>query len=85
VLLDGSVADIVWISAVAAAGIAAIAAGTGGYVRRAASPIERGMLVAGGLAMFAGTVGPITVGAILIAIAVGWHMRRHAGIMNRES
>ena len=85
VLLDGSLADIVWISVVAAAGIAAIAAGTGGYVRRAASPIERGMLVAGGLAMFAGTVGPITVGAILIAIAVGWHMRRHAGIMNRES
>jgi len=76
VLLDGSLADIIWISVVAAAGIAAIAAGTGGYLRRAASPIERGLLVAGGLLMFAGTVGPIAVGAIVVAMAVGWHMRR---------
>ena len=85
VLLDGSLADIIWISVVAAAGIAAIAAGTGGYLRRAASPVERGLLVAGGLLMFAGTAGPIAVGAIVIAMAVGWHMRRHAGIVNRES
>jgi TRAP transporter 4TM/12TM fusion protein len=76
VLLDGSLADIVWISVVAAAGIAAIAAGTGGYLRRAASPFERGLLVAGGLLMFAGTVGPIAVGAIVVAMAVGWHLRR---------
>ena len=76
VLLEGSIADIVSITAVAAFGIAAVAAGTGGYLRRPASPVERALLIAGGLLMFAGSIGPIAAGAIVIAIAVGLHLRR---------
>ncbi len=78
VLLDGSLADILWITVVAAFGIATIAAGTGGYLRGPASPVERALLVAGGLLMFAGTIEPIAAGAVLIAMAVALHLRRPA-------
>jgi TRAP-type uncharacterized transport system fused permease subunit len=70
VLLDGSVADIVWVSLMSAIGVAALSAGTGGYVRRAASPLERGLL------MFGGKAEPIAAGAALIGVAAAMHWRR---------
>jgi TRAP transporter 4TM/12TM fusion protein len=76
VLMDGSPLDIVLITAVAAAGVAALAAGTGGYLTRAASPLERALLIAGGLLMFGGAAVPITVGAAVIATALVLHTRR---------
>jgi TRAP transporter 4TM/12TM fusion protein len=82
VLLDGSVADILWISAVAAAGIAAIAAGTGGFLRGALSTLERGLLMAGGLLMFGGSLRPIAAGAIVIAIGAAVHLRRMPRILD---
>jgi TRAP transporter 4TM/12TM fusion protein len=84
VLLDGSLADVIWISVVAAVAVAAIAAGTGGYVRRVASPIERALLIAGGLVMFGGVVTAVAAGATLIAVALLLHGRNRP-IVNRES
>jgi TRAP transporter 4TM/12TM fusion protein len=76
VLLDGSTADIIGITGVAIIGVAAIAAGSGGYVRRAASPVERVLLVLGGLLMFGGSAGAISAGAIVVTVAAGLHVRR---------
>jgi TRAP transporter 4TM/12TM fusion protein len=76
ILLDASVLEIAWISAVAAVGVAAVAAGTGGYVRRAATRVERALWTVGGLAMFAGQVVPISIGALLIVCGLVLHWRR---------
>jgi TRAP transporter 4TM/12TM fusion protein len=78
-LLDGSFLDIVSITAVAAVGVAAIAAGTGGYLRRAVSTVERALLIGGGLAMFAGTLIPVAAGGAAIAVVVA------RTLSNRES
>ncbi len=76
VLLDGSPLDVVLITAVAAVGVTALAAGTGGYLARAASPLERALLIAGGLLMFGGTVAPVAIGTVLIGVAVVSNGRR---------
>jgi TRAP transporter 4TM/12TM fusion protein len=76
VLLEGSAVDVAWIFAVAAVGIAAIAAGTGGYLRRAASPLERGLLIIGGLVMFGGSGVPVAAGAAVIAAGATLHVSR---------
>ena len=52
VLMQGSAVTVVWVSIVAAAGLALIAAGAGGYVwRRPATTIERAAAIAAGLAV----------------------------------
>jgi TRAP transporter 4TM/12TM fusion protein len=75
-LLDGSPLEVVWIAAVAAVAVAAIAAGTGGYLRRAASRFERTLLIGGGLVMFGGSMGPISAGMAAVGLAVAFHWRR---------
>jgi TRAP-type uncharacterized transport system fused permease subunit len=87
VLMDGSPLDVVLITAVAAVGVAALAAGTGGYLTRIASTLERTLLIAGGLLMFGGAAIPVASGATLIGVAVAAHWRRgnrETGIVNRE-
>jgi TRAP transporter 4TM/12TM fusion protein len=55
ILLQGTLFDVLWVSAVAAAGVAAIAIGAGGHFRQALSRVERGVaIVAGLLLLFAG-------------------------------
>ena len=76
VLMDGSPLDVVLITAVAAVGVAALAGGTGGYLTRTATTLERALLIAGGLLMFTGAAVPITVGAAVIATALVLHTRR---------
>jgi TRAP transporter 4TM/12TM fusion protein len=76
VLLDGSLLDIVLITSVAAVGVGALAAGTGGFVTRAASTLERALLIGGGLLMFGGAVAPIGIGTALIGLAVVINRRR---------
>jgi TRAP transporter 4TM/12TM fusion protein len=76
VLMDGSPFDIVVVSGIAAVGVAAIAAGTGGFLKRPASSVERGLLIAGGLLMCGTTGILITAGAALIGIAVVAQWRR---------
>jgi len=85
VLLDGSVADIAWIFAVAAIGVAGIAAGTGGYLRGPASPLERALLIVGGLLMFGGSAAPVSAGAGVLVTGVMAHLGRSKQIPNRES
>ena len=79
----GVVADIVLITVVAAIGVAALAAGTGGFLTRAASTLERALLVAGGLLMFGGAVAPVAIATALIGVAVVMHWRR--GIVSHQS
>jgi TRAP transporter 4TM/12TM fusion protein len=76
VLMDGSPLDIVLITAVAAVGVAALAAGTGGYLTRVVSTFERVLLIAGGLLMFGGAAVPVALGAAAIGAAVLLHARR---------
>jgi TRAP-type uncharacterized transport system fused permease subunit len=51
-LLRAPLPDIVWSAGTAAIGIVALAAGFGGWIRRAASGPERALAVAGGLLLF---------------------------------
>jgi TRAP-type uncharacterized transport system fused permease subunit len=76
VLLDGTPLGILWITAVAAIGVAALAAGTGGYITKPASTLERVLLVAGGLLMFGGELAPVAAGASVISVAAVAHGRR---------
>jgi TRAP transporter 4TM/12TM fusion protein len=78
VLMDGSPLDVVVTTLVSAVGVAAIAAGTGGFLKRAASPAERALLIAGGLLMFGGTAILMAAGAALIGVAVAMNTRRQA-------
>jgi TRAP transporter 4TM/12TM fusion protein len=75
-LMDGSFLDVVSISASAVVGVAALAAGTGGFLKRTASLPERALLIVGGLLMFGGVVTSIVAGAGVILVAVLWHSRR---------
>jgi TRAP-type uncharacterized transport system fused permease subunit len=76
VLLRGPAADIVWTSATAALGVAALAMGLGGWMRRAATLPERTLAAAGGLLLFlpAGTAD--AAGLLATASAVGLHAWR---------
>jgi TRAP transporter 4TM/12TM fusion protein len=76
VLMEGSAAAILSTTCVAAIAVAAVAAGTGGSLRGAASPVERALLIAGGLLMFGATAVPVGIGITTIAIAVVLHLRR---------
>jgi TRAP-type uncharacterized transport system fused permease subunit len=52
ILLQGSAAEIVLVTATTMAGLILVAIGTGGYVRhRPATLVERGVAIAGGLAI----------------------------------
>lgn len=55
ILLQGTLFDVLWVSAVAAAGVAAIAFGAGGHFRQPLSRLERtAAILAGLLLLFAG-------------------------------
>jgi TRAP transporter 4TM/12TM fusion protein len=74
-LLDGSMVEVLWVSGVAIIGVAAVAAGSGGYVRRVATRLERGLFIAGGMLLFAGEMLTGAAGALLIAIGLLLHWR----------
>jgi TRAP transporter 4TM/12TM fusion protein len=76
VLLDGTPLEVLWIAVVAAIGVAAIAGGSGGYIRQPASRLERVLLIAGGLMMFGAELQPVTAGAFVIGVGAALHHRR---------
>jgi TRAP-type uncharacterized transport system fused permease subunit len=76
VLMQGPAFEVVWVSLVAVVAFAAIAAGSGGYVQRPATRIERALLIAGGLLMLHIDAVSIAAGAVLIGIAVMLHVKR---------
>jgi TRAP transporter 4TM/12TM fusion protein len=70
VLLQGSVADISRSTATAAIGVAALAAGFGGWIRRAATPLERGLLVAAGGLLFYAAPWADWAGLLVLFVAI---------------
>ena len=75
-LLRADIAAIAWSTATAAVGIAAVAAGLGGWIVRPASIAERVVISAGGLCIFAANRALDGIGAALVLAAVLWHLRR---------
>jgi TRAP transporter 4TM/12TM fusion protein len=76
VLLRGPVTDIVWASGAAALGVVALAAGLGGWIRRAASIPERALAVAGGVLLFYAAGPTVAAGLAITACAVALHLWR---------
>jgi TRAP-type uncharacterized transport system fused permease subunit len=74
-LMDGSAIDIISVTGIAALGIAAVSAGAGGSLKRAATPMERALLIAGGLLLFAGTAVATAAGLGLIAVGALLNVR----------
>ncbi len=75
VLMTGGVMNVVLVTAMAAIGVAAIAAGSGGYLSRALGPLERVLLVGGGVLMFVADVRSGAAGLALIAGGALWSRR----------
>ncbi len=76
VLMQGPVIDVISASATAAAGVAALAAGFGGWIRRAASLPERLGLVAGGLLLFYASRWADITGLVITAVVLILHFSR---------
>jgi TRAP transporter 4TM/12TM fusion protein len=67
-LMQGTTSDILLSTSTAIAGVVALAAGLGGWMRGPASPLERGLATAGGVLLFyAGTLTDIAGVAIFAA------------------
>jgi TRAP-type uncharacterized transport system fused permease subunit len=74
-LLRGPLVDVLWVTAATALGVAAIAVGAGGYFRRAASPLERGVAIAGGLLLLTADPRWVAAGAAVLAAVAIVHVR----------
>jgi TRAP transporter 4TM/12TM fusion protein len=69
VLLEGALSSIVWTSLTAAAGVAALALGAGGWIRRRATAAERVLAVSGGLLLMLPYTAADGAGAVLLIAA----------------
>ena len=76
VLLQGTAVDILWSSLGAAVGVAAIAAGAGGWIRRAATPIERTLAIAAGCLLLVPRPATSVAGAALLGGVIAAHSVR---------
>ncbi len=76
VLLQGPIADIVWTSATAALGVAALAMGLGGWCIRKATGPERLLASVGGVLLFYPTGTADLAGIAVTALAAGSHLIR---------
>jgi TRAP-type uncharacterized transport system fused permease subunit len=61
--------------AAAVLAVAAVSAGTVGYLRRAATHVERGLAVVGGLLLLTYRGGPMAAGVVCLAAALALHRR----------
>jgi TRAP transporter 4TM/12TM fusion protein len=75
-LLQAPAADIAWSVCTATVGVLAIAVCAGGWIRRAASPLERSAAGAAAALLFTPSVTLPIVGAALLALIVAVHWRR---------
>ncbi len=75
-LMQGGPAAIALATGTAAAGILALAAGLGGWIRGPATRLERALAVAGGLLLFYAASWSDAAGVVLFAAAVGLHLTR---------
>jgi TRAP-type uncharacterized transport system fused permease subunit len=76
VLLQAPLADILSSTATAAIGVGALAAGFGGWIRSAASPVERTLLIAGGLLLFYAARWADVAGFAITAVVLFLHLVR---------
>jgi TRAP transporter 4TM/12TM fusion protein len=75
-LLQGSAGDLLTGTATAAVGVAAVAAGSGGWIRQAATPFERALAVAGGALLCYPSGAADAAGLVITASAVALHAWR---------
>jgi TRAP transporter 4TM/12TM fusion protein len=75
-LLQGSALDFVMVTSTAALGVVAVAAGFGGWMRRAATPPERVLAVAGGALLFYPAGRADAAGLVITASAIALHVWR---------
>ena len=76
VLMQGPVIDIVTASATAAAGVAALAAGLGGWIRSPVPVVERVALAAGGLLLLYASAWSDIAGFVISAVVLILHFTR---------
>jgi TRAP transporter 4TM/12TM fusion protein len=76
VLLQGSIADILWASLAAILGIGALSAGIGGWVRVAATRLERLFLIGAAVLLFVQRPAAAVAGAALAGLTVARHWTR---------
>jgi TRAP-type uncharacterized transport system fused permease subunit len=76
VLMQGPLIDIVTASATAAAGVAALAAGLGGWIREQVPAVERVALVAGGLLLLYASAWSDIAGLVISAVVLILHFTR---------
>jgi TRAP-type uncharacterized transport system fused permease subunit len=77
VLMQGTLAGVLFASLTAAAGVAALAAGCGGWIRHAASPSERSALVGAGLLLCYASRWSDIAGFVISAVVLILHFYRH--------
>ncbi|MFO7693856.1 MAG: TRAP transporter fused permease subunit [Vicinamibacterales bacterium] len=80
VLLRGTPADVAWAASTAALGVVALAAGFGGWMRRAATLPERALAVAGGVLLFYPAGAADAAGVAIASSAVILHAWRLRGM-----
>ncbi len=78
VLLQGPPVDMVMASVTAAIGVAALAAGLGGWFVHAARPAERALLIAGGLLLTYAAGWADVAGLSILAVVSILHFLRHS-------
>jgi TRAP transporter 4TM/12TM fusion protein len=76
VLMQAPVLTVIWVSGTAGLGIAAFAAGAGGWIRAEANLIERVLAIAGGTLLFYPGVRTDLSGVAIVATAIGIHLMR---------
>jgi TRAP transporter 4TM/12TM fusion protein len=74
-LLLGPARDVALTVAAAVLAVAAVSAGTVGYLRRAATHVERGLAVVGGLLLLTYRGGPMAAGVVCLAAGLALHRR----------
>ncbi len=79
VLLQAPLVDTIKTVSTAVVGILALAMGFGGWLRQAATMVERTIAVAGGLLLFYATTTTDLVGAVLFVAAIALHLSRTKG------
>ena len=75
-LLQASAGAVAWSLLTASLGVLAIAVSAAGWIRRAASPVERGLAATAAALLFVPSVTVALTGAALLAVVVAVHWRR---------
>jgi TRAP transporter 4TM/12TM fusion protein len=75
-LLKAPLATVAWSFLTAALGVAALAFGAGGWLKRGATPIERAIAIASGLLLIYPRTGADALGVVALTVSVGLHLWR---------